>query len=652
MAKPAEKRDPHGGRARWTRVSLRAQGVAVLTFPIAALFVALFSVYWADENGRYAEALVSHSYDVRVAVLRLRGALADGENAADAYAATHQETYRAAYAASRAEAGRAMADLKALLGENDADAAGIRRLTSQALSLFAQRVAGGGSGSQIRVVGDVEARLARLADAEERISAAARAARDETRRRQFRIVVVCGVCGPMGALFIHLLLAGRVLRRMRALEENARRLAHGLPLEGLPRGSDEIADLARRLEEASHLLRSREKETRDSESRYREFFDQAPIPYEETDREGVVRRFNQAVSNLLKTAPDQLLGYRAWDFVAPDQQESFRAAMLERIASGEEGGNFNCDLLLEDGTRIGVEIRETFIRDDNGRVTAVLRSLTDVTERNIAAMAARKVEQYALELRNRNEQLGHALEAARNAVAAKGRFLAGVSHELRTPLNAIIGFAEILYDGRVGEVSEDHKECLSDILVSARHLLQLINDILDLAKVEAGKMEFRPEVSKITLLVEEVRDVIRPLAEKGGQQLVLDVIPGLTAFLDPGRFKQVLYNYLSNAVKFTPAGGVVTVRVGMEGSDAFRLEVEDTGIGIPAEEVARLFQEFQQIPNSKKAGQGTGLGLALTRHIVEAQGGTVAVRSTPGKGSVFSAVFPLHYRSTGITTAA
>jgi PAS domain S-box-containing protein len=513
-------------------------------------------------------------------------------------------------------------------------------------------MAGGALGNQVRVVGDVEARLARLADAEGRMSAAAGAARDETRRRLFRTVVACGVAGPLGALFIHLLLAGRMSRRLRGLEENARRLAHLLPLEDLPHGTDEIADLARLLEEASDLLRSRERELRDGESRYRNFFDQAPIPYEETDRAGVVRRFNQAVSNLLKTPPDQLLGYRAWDFVAPDQQESFRAAMLGRIASGEEGGNFNCDLLLEDGTRIGVEIRESFIRDDNGKVTAVLRSLTDVTERNIAAMAARKVEQYALELRNRNEQLGHALEAARNAVAAKGRFLAGVSHELRTPLNAIIGFAEILYDGRVGEVSDDHKECLSDILVSARHLLQLINDILDLAKVEAGKMEFRPEVSKITLLVEEVRDVIRPLAEKGGQQLVLDVVPGLTAFLDPARFKQVLYNYLSNAVKFTPAGGVVTVRVQLEDNDAFRLEVEDTGIGIPAEEVARLFQEFQQIPNSRKAGQGTGLGLALTRHIVEAQGGTVAVRSTPGAGSVFSAIFQLHYRSAGVTTAA
>jgi PAS domain S-box-containing protein len=650
MAKSPKKRDSN----RWIRVSLRAQGVAVLTFPIAALFVALFSVYWADEDVRNADAALSHSYDVRVAVLRLRGALADAQTAADAYADTHQETYRSVYAASRTEAGRAMGELSTLLGDDPAaaDVAPIRRLIGQALSPLAQRMAGGAFGNQVRIIGDVEARLARLAAAQDQISVAARAARIETRRRLFQNVVACGVAGPLGALFIHLLLAGRVLRRMRGLEENARRLAHGLPLEGLPTGTDEIADLARRLGEASLLLRSREKELRDSESRYRNFFDQAPIPYEETDRTGVVRRFNQAVSNLLKTGPDQLLGYRAWDFVAPDQQESFRAAMLGRIASGEEGGNFNCDLLLEDGTRIGVEIRETFIRDDNGPVTAVLRSLTDVTERNIAAMAARKVEQYALELRNRNEQLGHALEAARNAVAAKGRFLASVSHELRTPLNAIIGFAEILYDGRVGEVSEDHKECLSDILVSARHLLQLINDILDLAKVEAGKMEFRPEVSKINLLVEEVRDVIRPLSEKGGQRLVLDVVPALTAFLDPGRFKQVLYNYLSNAVKFTPPGGIVTVRIQLDGNECFLLEVEDTGIGIAADEVARLFQEFQQLPNSKKAGQGTGLGLALTRHIVEAQGGTVAVRSVPGAGSVFSAIFPLHYRSAGVTTAA
>jgi len=154
-------------------------------------------------------------------------------------------------------------------------------------------------------------------------------------------------------------------------------------------------------------------------------------------------------------------------------------------------------------------------------------------------------------------------------------------------------------------------------------------------------MEFHPEPVMVGELVREVRDVIRPLADKKDLQLTCDVPPRLSAVLDPGRFKQVLYNYLSNAVKFTPAGGSVQLRVTLVENEAFRVEVEDTGIGIPAVEISKLFQEFQQLPNSRRAEQGTGLGLALTRHIVEAQGGSVAVRSTPGRGSTFSAVLPL-----------
>jgi signal transduction histidine kinase len=243
-------------------------------------------------------------------------------------------------------------------------------------------------------------------------------------------------------------------------------------------------------------------------------------------------------------------------------------------------------------------------------------------------------------LRNKNEQLARALEAARLATEAKSRFLAGVSHELRTPLNGIIGFSEMMYDAKLGPVSADHKDVLSDILTSARHLLQLINDILDLSKVEAGKMEFHPESSRIDTLVYEVRDVVRPLAEKKRLQLTIAVQDEFTAVVDQARFKQVLYNYLSNAVKFTPENGRVELRVRRE-EESFRVEVEDTGVGISPEEIAKLFQEFQQLPNSRKAEQGTGLGLALTRHIVEAQGGSVSVRSVMGSGSVFAAVFPL-----------
>jgi signal transduction histidine kinase len=154
-------------------------------------------------------------------------------------------------------------------------------------------------------------------------------------------------------------------------------------------------------------------------------------------------------------------------------------------------------------------------------------------------------------------------------------------------------------------------------------------------------MEFRPESSRIDTLVYEVRDVVRPLAEKKGLKLSIGVPAEFTAVVDPARFKQVLYNYLSNAVKFTPENGRVEVRVRREEDHSFRLEVEDTGVGISPDEIAKLFQEFQQLPNSRKAEQGTGLGLALTRHIVEAQGGAVSVRSVKGSGSVFSAVFPL-----------
>jgi signal transduction histidine kinase len=224
----------------------------------------------------------------------------------------------------------------------------------------------------------------------------------------------------------------------------------------------------------------------------------------------------------------------------------------------------------------------------------------------------------------------------------KSEFLANMSHELRTPLNAVIGFAALMHAGKTGPLADIHKEYIGDILNSSRHLLQLINDVLDLAKVESGRMELRVEDTDLARTVSEVRDIVRGLAAERSIRLAVELdaeVPRVR--VDPRMLKQILYNYLSNAIKFTPDGGRVMLRVTPEAHDRFRIDVEDTGIGIKPEDMGRLFVEFQQLDQgTAKKYPGTGLGLALTKRIVEAQGGRVVVESIPGRGSTFSAILP------------
>jgi PAS domain S-box-containing protein len=581
-------------------LTLRAKGVAVLSAPIVALMTALLWTSWTHNTVREAETAVLRAAEGRVEILQLEMLALDPQ-------------------ASEPAVERALERLETLTGASGAALrpALARRDMSAVRAILAP------------ILRDLDLRLL---DAQTRRGAA--------EQSLSRMLLVCGVLGSLGALLLHLAISSRLARRLGEVEESARRLAHGMPLEPARGALDEIGVLERKMVEAAALLSARERESRESEQRYRDLFDRAPVPYEETDRDGIVRRFNQEVCTLLKCSPDRVLGRRAWEFVIPDQREAFRQAMLDRIANAVETPPFECEYELANGSRIVVEVRESLIRAQGGEVVGVCCSLLDVTERKLASVAARKVAQYAMELRNKNEQLAHALEAARSATEAKSRFLASVSHELRTPLNGIIGFSEMLYDGKLGVVAEEHRDILADILSSARHLLQIISDILDLSKVEAGRMEFHPERVELAPLAQEVRDVIRPLADRKSICVTTELPGGLEAMLDPSRFKQVLYNYLSNAVKFTPEGGSVMLRLLAAEDGGFRLEVEDNGIGIPPAEVSKLFQDFQQLSNGHGKGQGTGLGLALTRHIVEAQGGSVGVRSAGGRGSVFTATFP------------
>ena len=218
-----------------------------------------------------------------------------------------------------------------------------------------------------------------------------------------------------------------------------------------------------------------------------------------------------------------------------------------------------------------------------------------------------------------------------------------MSHELRTPLNGIIGFSELLFDGKAGPLTDRQREFLGDVLASGRHLLRLINDVLDLSKIEAGRMELHLERFDLNEAIDEVCAVVAGSGQ--GRKAHLQRAVGhdiRQVVLDRHKFMQILYNLLSNALKFTDAEGRVDLEVGRE-AGALRVEVRDTGIGIRPEDLPRLFVEFQQLDSSPgRRHQGTGLGLALTRRLAELHGGSVRVASSPGIGSTFTVLLPLH----------
>jgi len=224
----------------------------------------------------------------------------------------------------------------------------------------------------------------------------------------------------------------------------------------------------------------------------------------------------------------------------------------------------------------------------------------------------------------------------------KSEFLANMSHELRTPLNAIIGFSDVLLQKMFGELNEQQADYLEDIRSSGSHLLTLINDILDLSKIEAGRMELEAAPFSLVAALNNAVTLVRERAQSHGIKLELEVAPELdTVVADERKVKQVVVNLLANAVKFTPDGGRVTLRAAREDGQ-IRLAVHDTGIGIAPEDHERIFDEFQQASHqNEKSREGTGLGLSLSKRMVELHGGTITVDSAPGKGSTFTVALPL-----------
>jgi signal transduction histidine kinase/CheY-like chemotaxis protein len=292
--------------------------------------------------------------------------------------------------------------------------------------------------------------------------------------------------------------------------------------------------------------------------------------------------------------------------------------------SGEKAFDTEFRVVWPDGDIRSICAIAKVQRDVSGQAIRMIGTNWDITAQTQTEIALIKAKQLAV-----------------SANIAKSEFLSNMSHELRTPLNAIIGFSEALKDGLMGDVAENQREYINDIFTSGEHLLSLINDILDLAKVEAGKMELELEQFSLGAVLQNSLSMVKEKAMAHRLSVTLETDAGMPEIVaDMRKLKQIIYNLLSNAVKFTPDGGTVTLGAHRV-DNMLEISVRDAGIGISAENLAKLFQPFTQIDGAlARKYQGTGLGLVMIKHLAELHGGSVSVESEVDKGSLFLVWIP------------
>ena len=341
------------------------------------------------------------------------------------------------------------------------------------------------------------------------------------------------------------------------------------------------------------------------------------------DQDGTVFESNPRYAEMLGYSHEEMQTLHIWDW----DTHYTREQLLEMLRLADNKGILHeTRQHRKDGTLIDVEINaNAAIFGDRKLSFCVCRDIS----------ARKQVE----------EELINAKLAAEAASKSKGEFLATMSHELRTPLNSIIGFSDILLEEMFGSLNEKQKSYINNISIGGKHLLNLINDILDISKVEAGKMELDCESFYLSQAIDEIKTTIEPLAIKKNIILDVKIDPQLGMICaDKTRLKQILYNLTSNAIKFTPEKGSVTIEA-CNFENSFQIKVKDTGIGISQTDMDKLFQPFKQLNLCHNSEQeGTGLGLALVKKFVEMHGGTIWVKSEVGEGSIFIFTIPLNLK--------
>ena len=341
------------------------------------------------------------------------------------------------------------------------------------------------------------------------------------------------------------------------------------------------------------------------------------------DPQGVVASWNAGAERIKGYQAQEIVGQHFSRFYPTEDVERGKPAYELKVAT--ELGRYEDEgwRVRKDGSRFWANVVITALRDGRGRLRGFAKVTRDSTE-----------------TKRTHELVMHAKQEAERTSKFKDQFLSTMSHELRTPLNAVLGFSDLLADERYGPVNDRQRRYIDHIHTGGEHLLRLISDILDLSKIEAGKMELTREDVKVASAFADVISSLYPLAEKKSQALLQQVEGNLHVHADAMRFKQVLMNLAGNAIKFTPTGGRIELAA-RQLEDQVRVEVRDDGPGIPPEQQQRIFEAFFRLTQAGTATEGTGLGLAITARLVELHGGKLGIESQPGGGTCFYFSLPL-----------
>ncbi|HHT9122588.1 MAG TPA: diguanylate cyclase [Candidatus Wunengus sp. YC63] len=386
-----------------------------------------------------------------------------------------------------------------------------------------------------------------------------------------------------------------------------------------------------------------------------------------TDREGRLVKYSKGGERILGYRADEIIGCKVSEFyVNKDERSNILKTLHEKGAVY----NYETKLLKKDGSPVDISLTISVLRDRTGSIIGTVGISKDVTEEKRLREELKKKNEELEELTEnledkvfeRTKELEKINRELSKANEMKGRFIANASHELRTPLHSIIGFSEILLQKTFGDLNEKQQRYTNTIYTSGKHLIHLVNNILDLAKIEAGKMELSHQTFPLKTTIDEVLMVLKPLAGKKVIEPKIEMSSEVDSFTaDKIKFKQILYNLLSNAIKFTPEGGTVGVNIekvkgnkeilpwALESQRLLKVSVWDTGVGIRPEDREKIFEEFEQLDPSKST-EGTGLGLSLTKKLVELHGGQIEVGGTYGQGAIFNVYLPfvVHEKQTSM----